>query len=1001
VTPTITPTQTATPTVTPTVTPTISVTPTVTPTTSVTPTVSVTPSGIVDFLFKASFDALDGTLLTDYTPEVPAGGLFGENYYTADIWAIENNSVTKPGTGSTAAVWWTHQLNSPLPDSYSFECKFAGFGSSTASACPGFILCAENSVTTSGRACYFARFAQNGLEIEKISDGGSFSQVAFQSITINTSQIYTFRADISPTQLEFFVDGVPILTLQDTEYRGGGFGYRAGSTTNLPPDEFLFDDMIVFPERATEPIVSQTNFTVSPVSDQALLASWDPIEDATSYELQRSNDGNEPWTTIYVGTGTSYEDTGRAAATKYYYRWRASNAVGDSDWILDSETTNPIGAPATPTGVTAVPEVGNEENGITVSWDQMAGTNDYVIARSLTGAGDWVQSRAVQDGPSPTITYDGLDPSTTNYFRISARNASGNSPYAFVNATTSGTTGVPSIPVAGTATGIGPSTIRVTWTDSNGTTYEVDRSDDGVSGWSVIATGISSGTEFYNDSSGLSEDTIYYYRVRAINGTGTSGASDIMSGSTTISTGLPPGGIVENALDGSATAKLQWNGDPEQGDPSTFLPSDRGEFTFPAPWNTTGVRLTNNKVQYPSVAQQARNPFKATVYGYFQQINAHGGQPVIRVFAKHDHRDGMPGNSIIEYNKTTGAVSDPLPCFNGSTIYRVATAIGDPFWSKNDPDIMYWSYAGMALRGNFSTIDGTNTLDASDVDVIFDATTLDPSYTIFAGQVSGDDRWYAGTLKSNSTGVYRDLGTIVIDMVNNQHIVIPKVRSESGAECNLDTSGRWLLIKEDITGQFEYDNRIFDLSVGISDGGTALLATEKTLLDQNGAGGHMSLGDEYLVNNNNFGPGFGSVELWDFREPATSWDYTVHATRIGNVAVSGAPAPNHQSFFNCQPRSVKPISEQFCMGNGATTPAPSVPFSSEIFCIPCDESFNYLSCCPVMTKTDGVMGYYNSLPKACIDYYGEWVLWSSNLGTTEHDLFLVRIPYQKMTNYVP
>jgi len=70
----------------------------------------------------------------------------------------------------------------------------------------------------------------------------------------------------------------------------------------------------------------------SDVYDTAQLSWLEPLG-AETYTLERSPHGQNDWTTLASSaTGTSHEDTGLAAGTRYDYRIRASNSFGDSDW---------------------------------------------------------------------------------------------------------------------------------------------------------------------------------------------------------------------------------------------------------------------------------------------------------------------------------------------------------------------------------------------------------------------------------------------------------------------------------------------------------------------------------------------------------------------------------------------------------------------------------------------------------------------------------------------
>ena len=62
-----------------------------------------------------------------------------------------------------------------------------------------------------------------------------------------------------------------------------------------------------------------------------MTIEWDAATDATSYRVQRSTD-QSTWTSRGTSTTTSYTDTGLTGGTTYYYRVRAENSNGNSDY---------------------------------------------------------------------------------------------------------------------------------------------------------------------------------------------------------------------------------------------------------------------------------------------------------------------------------------------------------------------------------------------------------------------------------------------------------------------------------------------------------------------------------------------------------------------------------------------------------------------------------------------------------------------------------------------
>lgn len=100
-----------------------------------------------------------------------------------------------------------------------------------------------------------------------------------------------------------------------------------------------------------------------------------------------------------------------------------------------------------------------------------------------------------------------------------------------------GTATAPQAPTGLAASAVSSSQINLIWNapSNNGgsaiTGYEIQRSNDSGTSWSVIVANTASTSTAYSDS-GLASSTTYEYQVYAINGAGTSPASNVASATT-------------------------------------------------------------------------------------------------------------------------------------------------------------------------------------------------------------------------------------------------------------------------------------------------------------------------------------------------------------------------------------------------------------------------------------------------------------------------------------
>ena len=114
----------------------------------------------------------------------------------------------------------------------------------------------------------------------------------------------------------------------------------------------------------------------------------------------------------------------------------------------------------------------------------------------------------------------------------------------------------PPAPASLTATAAAATQINLSWTGSGASGYRVERSPDGSTGWTQIAT--PTGTT-YTDSA-LSPSTTYFYRVEAVNAVGPSTPSAVASATTGLAVSQAPQGNWVGNYGTDGYALLGWNG---------------------------------------------------------------------------------------------------------------------------------------------------------------------------------------------------------------------------------------------------------------------------------------------------------------------------------------------------------------------------------------------------------------------------------------------------------
>jgi len=423
----------------------------------------------------------------------------------------------------------------------------------------------------------------------------------------------------------------------------------------------------------------------------------------------------------------------------------------------------------------------------------------------------------------------------------------------------------------------------------------------------------------------------------------------------------PPGGIMEKAYSTNVRAKLT------AAQIASMLPS-RGLFTFPAPYLTQGIRLTNSSdcgggdCVYP------------VGYSYWRNINNHVNDNYLLVFLGLRMSNGGSGVNLFKYDKTTDVVTKVGPLFDSGSKFADGTTEGW-YWSATLPTTMYINNGTKLLRYE---------VNSRTFETVFDAATqFGTDRYIWQTNTSDDDKVHSATLRTLSTN--EDLGCFVYNENTKKFTFWPKLGPYD--ECQVDKSGNWLVILENIDNQYDEDNRIINLQTG----------QETDLLNQQGAAGHHDSGYGYQVNLDEWANYPGATKLWMYDEPlvpSSTQDLLLYYLTDWNV---GAGHIAHGNANACAP-----LNQQFACYSDATRY--TTPRSDEITCFKLDTSLDALVVAPVMTDLDasgGGSSDYDKRPKGNIDVTGRYFIWTSNMMSNRLDAFIVKVPAQKLVPGAP
>jgi predicted nucleotidyltransferase len=404
-----------------------------------------------------------------------------------------------------------------------------------------------------------ATAASNVLQTSFIANWNTSALAAGYKLDVSTDASFaSFLAGYNDIDVSNILNASVSGLTANTTYYYRVRAYDAGGTS------LIYSNAISVTTPVEVPAPAATSATS--ITQTGFAANWSTVSVAKSYSLDMAADNTFTiFVTGYndknVGNVTTYPIGSLTANTTYYYRVRANGTVGSSvSSNIISVNTLPV-PPAAPASIAAESIT---SAGFILKWGaSMTATAYYLdistenaFATFITGFNDF------NNGSDTSKTVTGLSPGVQYYFRVRAGNSGGtgdNSTIAFASTLPD----IPPAPVASAASNITQTGFKACWSSSsNATGYEIDVATDAT--FTSLVTGyndFSASNVTTCDISGLTAKTQYYYRIRALNVSGTSGNSNSINVTTLPNPPAAPSGLTGTSCNDQVT--LTWSANTE------------------------------------------------------------------------------------------------------------------------------------------------------------------------------------------------------------------------------------------------------------------------------------------------------------------------------------------------------------------------------------------------------------------------------------------------------
>jgi fibronectin type 3 domain-containing protein len=357
---------------------------------------------------------------------------------------------------------------------------------------------------------------ETGFRIERQMGGGSWALLTTTAAGATTTMSYTDTTVLAGTQYAYRVSAAN--SAGNSSVTNVATGTTPATTTTVP--------------------MAPSNLTGTAVSANQINLAWtDNSSNESGFVIQRMAAGDTSWSlvTTTAPNFTALTDSTAMPGTQYTYRVLAFNEAGYS---AESNAAG-VMTPAPPTAPSNLVLTVQSSTAIQLGWTDNATNETGFRIERQTGSGSW--TFLTTTAANVTGYTDTTVAAATPYaYRVKAINSVGSSAPSNV-ATASTLVVLPAAPSNLVLTVQSSNALGLAWTahSTNETGFKIERQDGGSGTWTVVTT-TGPGVASYSDTT-VAANTLYAYRVSAVNAAGTSATTNIASGTTPSAVLVTPG----------------------------------------------------------------------------------------------------------------------------------------------------------------------------------------------------------------------------------------------------------------------------------------------------------------------------------------------------------------------------------------------------------------------------------------------------------------------------